>query len=202
MTGWRFLDSLSSHLTFQDQAKLVPVKSAGVAVIFRKEKEGEQVLLIRRAERQGDPWSGQVAFPGGMVSAADRSFEDTAIRETFEEVGVDLSKGRAVFLGYMHEFKARTREVVVVPSVFRLIADPELRPNDEVASCEWAPLKELAADEARSTYIHNTVGGAKVPFPSLVHRGLVVWGLTERILSVVLEGRTGDDGVLGNIERY
>ena len=53
-----------------------------MAVIFRGLGDDEEVLLIRRAEREGDPWSGQVAFPGGMVNAEDERFEDTARRET------------------------------------------------------------------------------------------------------------------------
>ncbi len=202
MTTGSFLDSLLPSLMREHPARLVPGRSAGVAVILRVSSDGdEELLLIRRAEREGDPWSGQVAFPGGMVSSQDGSFEETARREALEEVGVDLSKGAAVFMGYMGEFKARTREVAVVPSVFKLTATSLVRPNREVASFEWASLRELVREEARSTYLHDK-GGAKVAFPSLVHRGLVIWGLTERILSVVIEGRTGDDGVLGQVERF
>ena len=202
MTTGSFLDSLLPGLVREHTARLAPGRSAGVAVIFRMSSDGyEEVLLIRRAEREGDPWSGQVAFPGGMVGAQDGSFEDTAKRETLEEVGVDLSKGAAVFLGYMGEFKARTREVAVVPSVFKLIATSSVRLNREVASFEWASLVELARDEARSTYLHDK-SGAKIAFPSLVHRGLVIWGLTERILSVIMDDRSMDEGVLGKVERY
>ena len=116
MTKESFLDSLSPRLTGVETARLVPKESASVAVIFRNLDGGEEaVLLIRRAEREGDPWSGQVAFPGGMVSVADESFEATARRETLEEVGIDLSPKTAAFLGYMRELKARMREVVVCP---------------------------------------------------------------------------------------
>ena len=66
-----FLDCLSSKLTAEASTRLIPRKSASVAVIFRNGQEDEEVLLIRRAEREGDPWSGQVAFPGGMVNSAD-----------------------------------------------------------------------------------------------------------------------------------
>jgi len=185
-----FLGSLSPRLTAEIPARLVPQKSASVAVIFRDVQGDEEVLLIRRAEREGDPWSGQVAFPGGMVSAADKSFEDTAKRETAEEVGVDLSAGAASFLGYMQEFRAHTKQIVVVPSVFKLAAPSALTPNKEVASCEWASMEELAGEEARSSYLIPRSGG-QIPFPCIVHRGLVIWGLTERILSGVIRGRAG-----------
>jgi len=196
-----FLDSLIQRLTREEPTRLVPRASAGVAVIFRVLRDDEQVLLIRRAEREGDPWSGQVAFPGGMANATDGSFEETASRETSEEVGIDLSSRAAVFLGYMRELKARTREVVVVPSVFKLAASTTVTLNKEVASYEWVPLRSLARKEARSTYLLRREG-VGMAFPSLVHRRLVIWGLTERVLSVIIQDRTAGDDVLGKVERY
>jgi len=193
LTKGSFIDSLTPKLAWENPARLVPRKSAGVAVIFRGGQDDEEVLLIRRAEREGDPWSGQVAFPGGMVSAADKSFEDTAKREAAEEVGVDLSEGAAGFLGYMRDFRAQTIQVVVVPSVFKLVKSSALTPNQEVASCEWASLGELAGEEARSSYLIPRSGG-EIPFPCIVHRGLVIWGLTERILSAIIRGRSDAGG--------
>jgi 8-oxo-dGTP pyrophosphatase MutT (NUDIX family) len=203
LTRGSFLDSLSPKLSREIPTRPVTKKSAGVAVIFRAAQDDEEVLLIRRAEREGDPWSGQVAFPGGMVSAADKSFEDTAKREAAEEVGLDLAAGAAVFCGYMREFKAQTKEVVVVPSVFKLIASSALTPNKkEVASCEWASLGELAGEESRSSYLIPKSGG-QIPYPCIVHRGLVIWGLTERILSGIIRNLTeaGDGGAAGNVGR-
>ena len=189
MAKWIFLESLTPKLTAESSVSLAPKKNASVAVIFRDNVDSEEVLLIRRAEREGDPWSGQVAFPGGMVSPADRSFQDTARREASEEVGVDLSAGSAVFQGYMREFRAHTKRVVVVPSVFKLVAASTPIPNQEVASCQWASLAELAGEEARSSYLVPKSGG-QIPFPCIVHHGLVVWGLTERILSGIIRSRT------------
>ncbi len=203
MTNGGFLGSLSPRLTLAQPAPLVPKESAGVAVIFRVSGDEERVLLIGRAERKGDPWSGQVAFPGGMVSEADGNFEETARRETAEEVGVDLSSGAALFLGYMRELKARTRGVVVVPSVFKLRGPSEVTPNSEVAWSKWIALRSLARKETRSTYLLHKEG-VDIPFPSLVHRGLVIWGLTERILSTIIGDHAGpeDDGTREEIERY
>lgn len=197
------LDSLSARLTKLAAFPLVPRKSAAVAVIFHKTGHDEEILLIRRAERDGDPWSGQVAFPGGMVGPTDRSFEGTARRETVEEVGIDLSAEAAVFLGYMNEFKARTREVVVVPSVFKLGAPARVTLNREAASYAWVPLRSLAMKKARSKHLVRR-GGVELVFPSLSYGDLVIWGLTERIISwVVGSGQDSGDGqVLGNVERY
>src|SRR5690242_2158543 len=134
---------------------LVPRESAGVAVvIFRRFGVDEETLVIRRAEREGDPWSGQVSLPGGLVGPLDRSYEETARRETAEEVGIDLTLEAAIFRGYMHQLKARTRGIVVVPCVFSLAIRPAVVPNDqEVASYKWIPLKSLAKKESRSTYL-------------------------------------------------
>ncbi|HEV2390224.1 MAG TPA: CoA pyrophosphatase [Nitrososphaerales archaeon] len=202
MTLTSFLDSLTQRLTGEETARLVPKETAGVAVIFRITENGEEVLLIRRAEREGDPWSGQVAFPGGRVEATDGSFEQTARRETAEEVGIDLSSNGAAFLGYMGSVKTKTKDVVVVPSVFTLAAPAIVTLNNEAASYEWVPLKSLASIDARSTYLLRRKG-SEVAFPSLVHNGMVIWGLTERILTDILQREgDGDDRVLEEIGRY
>jgi 8-oxo-dGTP pyrophosphatase MutT (NUDIX family) len=180
-----FLDSLTPRLSHEEPAPLVPTESAAVAVIFRDGKSGEEVLLIKRAEREGDPWSGNVALPGGRVSPADASFEETAKREALEEVGVELGGEAALFLGYMRELRPRNRDLVVVPSVFKLAGSPKVTPNGEVASYQWVPMARLAAREARST-LPLRRDGAELRVPSLVHGGLVVWGLTERILSAIV----------------
>ena len=180
-----FLESLSPTLLTTPPAELVAGRGAGVAVIVRREREGERVLLIERAKREGDPWSGQVAFPGGMVSPGDSSFEETARRETKEEVGVDVGSKSARFLGYLPAFEAKTRKVAVVPSVYALFSETSVSPNREVAAYAWASMTALAAGEARSTYSLN-IEGRRREFPSLVYRGWVIWGLTERIVSTVL----------------
>lgn len=204
MTKQSFIDSVSARLTREEPAQLVPRASASVAVILRSLGAEEEVLLIERAKRQDDPWSGHVAFPGGMVSPKDKSFEETARREAAEEVGVDLSSNAAVFLGYMHELKTRMREIVVVPSIFKLEVPTAIRLSEEVASYEWVPLGRLARKEARAKYILRRRDGTDTAFPSLVHDGLVVWGMTERILSAIIEteGEAGDPRLLGEVGRY
>ena len=70
---------------------------AAVAMIFREVEDEPEILLIRRADREGDPWSGHIAFPGGRVDPTDISTQATAERETLEEIGLDLQKhGRCV----------------------------------------------------------------------------------------------------------
>ena len=128
-TDGGFLSALSLSLKRDAPVKLVVRESAAVAVVVRR-SGGEEVLLIRRAVRAGDPWSDQVALPGGRVGSTDGSFEDAARRETLEEVGIDLSyPGASVFLGYMDSLKSRT-EVTVVPCVFSLAKEATVVLNE------------------------------------------------------------------------
>jgi 8-oxo-dGTP pyrophosphatase MutT (NUDIX family) len=159
-------------------------KFAAVSIIVRG-TEYPSVLLIKRAERKGDPWSGQIAFPGGKTNSGDLTARDTAIRETMEEVGIDLSRG-AEFLGYGAPTTTHTGSMDVVPAVFVLREAADVRPNEEVASYQWVDLEDLVAPQAKSTYeLHYD--GKIVSMPAYAVGGYVVWGLTYRILSSVLE---------------
>ena len=62
---------------------------AAVAVVLHDEAS-PRVLLMKRAERHGDPWSGHISLPGGRYQASDGDLRVTAIRETREELGIDL----------------------------------------------------------------------------------------------------------------
>jgi 8-oxo-dGTP pyrophosphatase MutT (NUDIX family) len=159
-------------------------KFAAVSIIVR-DTESPSVLLIKRAERMGDPWSGQIAFPGGRAQSGDLTARDTAIRETMEEVGIDLSRG-AEFLGYGASAATHTGNMEVVPAVFMLREAADVKPNEEVASYQWVDLGDLAAPQSQSTYQLN-YGGKPVSMPAYAVGGYVVWGLTYRILSTVLE---------------
>lgn len=163
------------------------LRFASVAVIVR-DRQIPSVLLIRRAESAGDPWSGQVAFPGGKMQEGDKSARDTAMRETMEEVGIDLGRS-AEFLGYGGVATTHTRTMEVVPSVFELKKSVEVKPNGEVASFRWVELDELLRPSARSIYGIDRDGGM-VDMPAYAVGDYVVWGLTYRILSTFLEDRS------------
>ena len=162
--------------------------SAAVAAILSPTGDDLELLLIRRAEREGDPWSGQIALPGGRRSALDDSLEATARRETHEEIGWDLSAGGAL-VGQLDELRPRTAvlpSIVVTPFVYFSNTRPALRPNEEVAEVIWAPLRMLGAPELQGEREVN-VRGATWRVPSYLVSGHVVWGLTERIVRQLLE---------------
>lgn len=159
------------------------LRRASVAVTF-KNPESPSVLLIKRANRVGDPWSGQVAFPGGKAQEGDIKLKDTAMRETREEVGIDLGQD-AEFLGYFMPFRTHTGTLDVFPAIFLLKRDATVHPNEEVSSFQWVRLEKLMAGEARSFYRADAVGQTR-EMPALQVDGYTVWGLTHRIISSLL----------------
>jgi 8-oxo-dGTP pyrophosphatase MutT (NUDIX family) len=160
------------------------LRFAAVAIIIR-DRLTPKVLLIRRAEHSGDPWSGQIAFPGGKMQSGDKTAKDIAVRETFEEVGIDLDKA-ADFLGYAEVTTTHTGTMDVVPSVFLLKQEVVIKSNEEVASFRWVDLDELLGPVGKSTY-RLDYAGKVVEMPAFLTGDYVVWGLTHRILSSILK---------------
>ncbi len=178
--------------------ELLPVRlprQAAVAIVLRQPPSGLEVLFIRRAEREGDLWSGHVAFPGGGVEPGE-GIEEAAVRETGEEVGIDL-RSLAVRLGALDEIQAigrgRAVGLSIQPWVWALHREPgPFRLSDEVASAHWVRLADLLdpARRAPFPYVHE---GVQLVLPSLDVDGLVIWGLTYRMLST-FAGMLGDPG--------
>lgn len=164
-------------------------KYAAVAAVLRPGPTGAEVLLIRRAEHESDPWSGHMAFPGGRFDPEDRHLLATALRETLEEVGLDLARS-ARLLGALDPLPAvaRGRRVglTIAPFVFELEDSADLRPNHEVVEALWAPLTDLARGEGRAT-VDYQLDGQKLELPAWNVEGRVVWGLTYRMLESLLE---------------
>ncbi len=167
---------------------------AAVAAILRETspEEGAELFFIRRAEHPQDPWSGHIAFPGGRREARDTRLVDTAIRETLEEVGIDLA--RADLLARLPDLPAvgRTKKtnLVVTPFVFAVSGDPVVSPNYEVAGTLWVPFRSLAAGEGRGTYAY-TWDGKTWELPCFRFHGAgrenVLWGMTYRMLETLFE---------------
>jgi len=143
-----------------------------------------KTLMIKRAEREGDPWSGQVAFPGGRREGQDRSLLETATRETKEEVGINLRRS-AVYLGHLGAFRTHTGMMLVMPCAFLMRKEERVEPNAEVSSYRWIPVEVFLRENSRSTYTLKS-GGEKVKVPSYVYQDYVIWGLSYRMISAML----------------
>jgi 8-oxo-dGTP pyrophosphatase MutT (NUDIX family) len=157
---------------------------AAVAIILVPNPDA--LLLIRRAERAGDPWSGHMALPGGRREPQDLDLLATSIRETAEEVGVELKPEELA--GPLDDVVPRTPvlpPVAVRPYVFLLDSRPPLSPNAEVTSASWVPLTYLLRPDTHHLVRVDVAGQSRMVQAYELKDGMV-WGMTERILSQLL----------------
>ena len=162
-------------------------RQAAVAVILREhdEQTGQSDLLfIQRANRDGDPWSGQMAFPGGHREPQDPNLMAAAMRETQEEIGLSLAN--AEYLGALDHQEARPRgktlNMLVAPHVFITKDTPDFIPNRKLADVVCAPLSTLAANSLHDTQTLPMAGHPTVFNGYRLSGGHFVWGLTYRML--------------------
>jgi 8-oxo-dGTP pyrophosphatase MutT (NUDIX family) len=148
---------------------------AATAVVLAPGDRHLEIAILKRTERPGDRWSGQMALPGGKRDPGDPDLAATAVRETHEELGLDLPSRPDARLD---DHVGRTRPGIVASFVFTLDERPPLDPQpSEVAAAWWLPLPVLL-DPANATR-HRWAG---VPFQATAHEGQVIWGLTHRTL--------------------
>jgi len=159
---------------------------AAVAVLLHDGADGLEALFIHRAERAGDTWSGQIAFPGGRREPSDADLRATAVRETHEDIGVDLTA--ALAFGVLDDMYPRTPvlpPVVVRPFVFGLTQRPAIALSNEVQDAFWVSFRALAAPAVqREVTIHHR--GVTRVMPAYVVGNHTIWGMTERILNNLL----------------
>ena len=182
------LETIEARLANQTVTtqEIVPgQREAAVASVLQPKVSGLRALFILRAKKEGDPWSGQMALPGGHRETIDADLVETARRETHEEIGLDLNQaGR--YLGSLAGIRANPRagfDLVVTPQVFALEdkAVP-LQPNEEVAEVLWGNLDEMISG--------RSLTDASFPefqregtFPGYQVGAQVVWGLTFRMIN-------------------
>lgn len=162
-------------------------RGAAVALVLCARDEIE-LLMIKRAERDGDPWSGHMALPGGRYSEGDADLLATALRETFEEIGISISAGNVLgALDEVHPRSTRLPSIVVAPFVVVTDADIELTLDSrEVETALWVPLSALR-DPAAVSELVLEMGDFSRTFPSIVYGEYTIWGLTHRILTQFLD---------------
>jgi len=153
--------------------------SAAVAVILKETGTTLQLLLVKRAESPSDPWSGQVALPGGKRSAEDRNLKETVIRETMEEISLNLLLG-CRFLGTMEPVKSTKKpEIKVLPFVVLLESQQNIKLNEELTEHFWVSLEELTEHSGTARFSFGE-------YPAYSIGNYPIWGLTYKILHSLL----------------
>lgn len=173
-------------------------KHAAVAMMLRPGPDHAEILFIERSHHDNDPWSGQMAFPGGMVESFDPDPRRAAERETLEEVGMDLVDAK--YLGRLDDQQGRHRGhaagIVVRGYVYLVDAGLGASANNEVADLVWTPVDRFL-DARYYTHIgHSVYPGERFPGVRVSEKDhQIVWGLTRRFmasfftaLQVVFEG--------------
>ena len=181
------LDRIRNTLGAFKPSEVTPNKQtrqAAVAIILRETNDHPEVLFIKRAEKEGDPWSGHMAFPGGHKEPEDTDLRQAAERETIEEIGLDLSAGN--YIGALDHENAQPRgrilNMLIAPHVFEIFDEVEFSINYEVDEVVWASLEDLTSNRLHDTETMPMSGTPTVFNGYRLDGGHFVWGLTYRIL--------------------
>jgi 8-oxo-dGTP pyrophosphatase MutT (NUDIX family) len=160
-------------------------RRAAVAVVITDDAD-PALLFVKRLEREADPWSGHAAFPGGYRNHPDERAEQTAQRETEEETGLALGR-LGTLAGLLDDVYPRSTllpKVIVTPCVFTVPGPLPVRAVGEIAAAMWVPVREVFSSTNRKPFVLDHPAGQR-EFDSIHVAGLVIWGLTERILQQV-----------------
>ena len=190
------LTRLAAALTARPGKTIPPQgleRYAAIALVFRAGVDGQpELLMIKRADHEGDPWSGHVACPGGRVEPRDRDLEETAIRETWEETGVDIRE-RGQMIGTLDDLAPRISALpplVIRPFVAIVESGVTIIPSPEVADAFWVPLSALRERTGWGMGLVDIRGVGQREVDVFRHNDHTVWGLTERVLKNLMEKLT------------
>ncbi len=157
---------------------------ASVMIILNESNSGYEMLFIKRPENPEDPFSGHMAFPGGRMDEGETILE-TAVRETIEEIGVDIGQSGRV-IGELDDFNPnnpRAKNYIVTPFISILIDEVELTPNIvEVEKIVWVPLHHLL-DKANTEVRLRDRNGVAIKDYVYYFENYVIWGMTGKVLN-------------------
>ncbi len=144
------------------------------------------IIFIQRSPSPDDPWSGQMAFPGGRREDGDLQAGDAACRETCEEIGLELRPAQPVArLGDLRGRQGgRSPDLVISCFVYAVDLVPALEPNHEVSEIVQIPLSRLLDPDLRTSVRYEAAGNRLFPGIFLAQDDArVIWGLTYRFLT-------------------
>ena len=161
-------------------------KTASVALILRNLNTATEMFFIERAENKNDPWSGQIAFPGGNSDRSDQDAAATARRETAEEVGITLPVNSQIARLNDQPGRHHNRDIALIVScfVFNLAPPHKVSHNPEVGDSFWIKVDYLLQPNNQTQYQPPY---AKTPYPGIrLPSGKILWGLTYRFVEMFL----------------
>ena len=194
------IDSLS---VVESPVDPVPSKRAAVAITVRSGVSGPEILMIQRAVRQGDPWSGHMGFPGGRKEESDASDMACAKRETREEIGFDLDiHGELVcqLSDVNTGWRADRPEMLVAPFVFKVGSTPVFELNHEVDDTLWVPLSFLLNEANRSRHQWDWRGEV-LESDAFTFNDRLIWGLSLMMIDELLQIIADRENTLAPVSR-
>ncbi len=187
MDAERILERVARELAGRAPRRAEPGSfetAAAVSLMLRPAGErGLEFLAIQRSRSDRDPWSGHMALPGGRRDPGDESLWATAVRETLEEVGIDLESGGRL-LGQLDDVRPASRlipSIAITPFVVRVGSELVARRSAEVERTIWIPVEALLDERYRGELVLSQVPGRV--YPTIEYGGSVIWGLTLAVLS-------------------
>jgi 8-oxo-dGTP diphosphatase len=168
------VESLSKRLKpFSEETNA----DAAVALLLRPINEELRILVVKRVENSNDPWSGQMALPGGRREPQDRDLRQTVIRETLEETGINLLD-RCRFLGMLETHRSAVRPGMrIIPFVVLLEYEPRVRLNaKELERFIWVTPRQLVENKGNAEFSYGRLPVYKIG-------DNVIWGMTYFILT-------------------
>ena len=157
-------------------------RHAAVAMLLRNNGLGTEVMFIRRAEYENDPWSGDLGFPGGGIEEQDANPRAAAERETWEEVGLCLTEEN--YLGQSDDLAGAYLSIHISCFIYAVNRDPQFRLNREVVDLFWVPLRTLL-DPQRNQRANFFYRGSDREHPVIElteWSNRPLWGITYRLL--------------------
>ncbi len=172
-----------------DRARLAPARPAATLVAIYPDRDGRLVvpLTVRHADLRSH--AGEVSLPGGSIDDADAGVEAAALREAWEEIG--LEPGVVRVAGLLDPVWIPVSNFELVPVVGTVASTPVLVPHDaEVAAVVELPLEALHDDAVKVVETFTARGGTRSA-GAYRYGGVTVWGataITLGMLADVLEG--------------
>ncbi len=154
-----------------------------VAVLFREQADDLWLLMIKRRENPQDPWSGQMAFPGGHSDLEDQTLLDTATREAFEEIGIDIRNQS--FLGCLHNVQPKNAPKVIAPFLFLISGEIHPKTSREAVEVLWVPMSFLFKPK-NVTSFKVPVGRREISMGCYLYLNHLIWGMSFRIIQEII----------------